>query len=126
MSATLTGTVVGIWGLASAETAQGIIIESLEEASDSEKSYVRNHSGERVGRSDYDERIDVSIAAEVLTGSSFSQKLAAELTLTNSISLANINPAGPGKTLISSYRRTRNREDWEKVQVEAEVLPYMT
>lgn len=126
MSAKLTGVLVGIWGIASAETAQGILIEQIEDDSDSEKSYTKNNVGERVGRSEYDERIEGSLQAEVLTGSSFSQKLGAELALTNSISLANLNAAGPGKTLINRFKRVRNREDWEKVTVEYEVLPYFS
>jgi len=123
MSALLTGT-VGIWGIASAETAQGIIIESIEETSRSEKSPIRDHTGCRVGRSDYDESVEVSIAAEVLAADSWDQKLAAELALTNSVSLALLNPVGPGKTLVDEVKRTRNREDWEKVTVDAEVLPF--
>lgn len=125
MSNILEGT-VGIWGLASAETAQGIIIESIEETSRSEKNYIKDNVGCRVGRSEYDESVEVSIAAEVLAASSFSQKLGAELTLTNTISLANLNDAGPGKTMINEVKRARNREEWEKVTVEAEVLPFFT
>lgn len=123
MSEILEGT-VGIWGIASVETAQGIIIESIKEKSRSEKNYIRNNKGCRVGRSEYDESIEVSIAAEVLAGDTFDQKLGAELTLTNTISLANLNAAGPGKTLINDYDRERGREAWEKVTVEAEVLPF--
>lgn len=121
--ATLTGT-VGKWGIASAETAQSLIIESIEETSDAERSYTKNNSGDRIGRSAYDERVEVAIAAEVLSTGSFTQKLEAELTLTNTISLANINPAGPGKTLINTFKRMRGREEWEKVTVDAEALPY--
>lgn len=123
MSEILEGT-VGIWGITSAETAQGIIIETIEENSRSEKNYIRDNKGCRVGRSEYDESVEVSIAAEVLAGDSFDQKLGAELTLTNTISLANLNAVGPGKTLINDFKRKRGREEWETVTVEAEVLPY--
>lgn len=123
MSSVLTGT-VGIWGIASAETAQGVIIESIEETSRSEKNYIRDNTGCRVGRSDYDESVQVSLAAEVLAGDSWSQKLAASLALTNTVSLALLNPAGPGDTLVDEVKRSRGREEWEKVTVEAEVLPF--
>jgi hypothetical protein len=122
----LNGAVVGIWGIGSAETAQGIIIKSIKETSRTEKAYVRNRTGDRVGRSDYDDSIGVSLEGEVLTGDTWDQKIAAALTLTNTVSLALINPVGPGDTLIDEVECSRGQEEWEMVKVEAEVLPYFT
>lgn len=118
--------IVGIWALASAETAQGIIIDTIEENSRSEKNFIKDHTGCRVGRSEYDESVEVSISAEVLAGDSWDQKLGAELVLTNTISLSILNAAGPGLTLVNEVKRKRGREEWEKVTVEAEVLPFFT
>lgn len=116
--------IVGIWGLASAETAQGLIIDTIEQNARSEKNYIRNNKGCRQGRSEYDESVVVTVNAEVLAGSSFDQKLGAELALTNVISLANLNDEGPGKTLIDDVKRKRGREEWEKITVDSEVLPF--
>lgn len=123
MSAVLTGT-VGIWGIASAETAQGVIIQGIEETSRNEKNFIRNESGERVGRSDYDESVEASLTGEVLAADAFDQNLSAELTLTNTISLQNLVAVGPGKTLIDQVKRSRGRDAWESVTVDAEVLPF--
>lgn len=118
------GSLLGIWGIASAETAVGLIIEQIEETSRSEKSYIRNESGERGGRTEYDESVEVSISGENLSSAQWSQKLGAELTFTNTLSLAYLNAVGPGETLVDEVKRTRNREDWEKITVECEVLPF--
>lgn len=115
---------VGIWGLASTETAQGLIIESIEETSRSEKNFTKDNKGCRIGRAEYDESVEIEIAGEALAAGGWTQKLGAELALTNLISLALLNEAGPGKTLIDEVKRKRGREAWEGFTVNAEALVF--
>lgn len=122
MAETLFGT-VGIWGIAESELPAGLIIESIEEASRSEKNYVRNHKGARIGRAGTDESVEISLAAEVLGGTSFDVRLGAALSLANTIGLANLNSLAAGKIVVNDVKRKRGREEWEAVTVDAEMLP---
>ena len=124
MSETLEGT-VGIWGIVSQESALGMLIESIDETVRDEKSALRNHRGCRAGRAQYDESVGVTVAAEILADDDFDRPLGTDLSLLNAIPVVNLNAVSPGSLkLIDEIKRGRSREDWQKVTVDAELLPF--
>lgn len=121
MPATLIGT-VGIHGIAADEA--GMIIKSLDDTSKKKTNYMKSRVGERVGRADYDESIEIEIKGCITASSPFAQKLSAVLTITNTISAGFLNTILSGKTLIDEVKRTRKDEDWNEISVSAEMLPF--
>lgn len=121
MAATLIGT-VGIHGIAADET--GMIIKSLDDTSKNKKNWLRSRVGERQGRADYDESIEIEMKGVISSSSGWSQKLSAVLTITNTISAGHLNSVLTGKTLIDEVKRSRKDEDWNEIAVSAEMLPF--
>lgn len=123
MAAKLLGE-VGQWGIPSDEKAQGIIIASVDEVAKKKTKDVLNIYGCRTGRSDYDESKEISIKGSILFGSSFTQKLGAELVLTNAIGYDCLQSTSGGRVLIDQVSKGMLVEDWRSIAVEAELLPF--
>ena len=123
MAANLIGT-YGSWGISAAETSIGIIIEGIDETTRNEKNYLRNTVGERMGRSDYDESIEVKLSGAITSNSPFSTKLGANITLANTIVSSSLYGNNAGRTLVNEAKRTSANEDWKRVEVDIEVLPF--
>ena len=123
MSANLIGT-VGTWGIAAAETSIGIIIEGIDETSRNEKNYLKNTSGERMGRSDYDESIEVKLSGKMTSNTPFSTKLEANITLANTIASNHLYNNNTGRTVVNEVKRSSANEDWRGIEVDIEVLPF--
>lgn len=117
---------VGIWDALSSEQANGLIVEQIVVRTTSQKALILDTSGSPVGRSDYGELLEGSMNGERLSGDDWDQKLAAEITIANTLALTNSNEAGPGKTLVDEVERTLAREDWEKISVNFTSYPNMT
>lgn len=123
MSANLIGT-VGSWGIAAAETSIGIIIEGIDETTRNEKNYIKDISGQRVGRSEFDESIEVKLSGKATFSSPFSTKLGANITLGNTIASNSLYNNNTGRTVVNEVKRTASNEDWRGVEVDIEVLPF--
>jgi hypothetical protein len=121
MAATLLGT-VGIHGIAADET--GLIIHKLDDESKNKKNFLENRSGERVGRADYDESIEIEIAGKLTATSPWGQKLSAVLTITNTIAATHLVSILTGKTYVDNVKRSRKNDDWNEIAVSAEMLPF--
>jgi hypothetical protein len=125
MSANLIGT-VGSWGIASAESNIGIIIEGIDETTRNEKNYIKDIVGQRVGRSDYDESIEVKLSGKVTSTTPFSTKLGANITLSNTIASNSLQTNTTGRTVVNEVKRTAGNEDWKGIEVDIEILPFFT
>jgi len=123
MSANLIGT-VGQWGIAAAETSIGIIIEGIDETTRNEKNYIKDISGQRVGRSEFDESIEVKVSGKSTSSSPFSTKLGANIVLGNTIAANSLYNNNTGRTVVNEVKRTASNEDWRGVEVDIEVLPF--
>jgi hypothetical protein len=123
MSANLIGT-VGSWGIAAAETSLGIIIEGIDETTRNEKNYLKNVSGERMGRSDFDESIEVKLSGKLTSSAPFTTKLGANITLANTIVSNSLYNNNTGRTVVNEVKRTASNEDWRSIEVDIEILPF--
>ena len=121
MPATLIGT-VGVHGIATAET--GMIVTKIDDTSKCQKNWMKNNVGERVGRADYDESMEIQIEGQLTAATPWSQKLSAVLTLANTIAASHLTSILTGKTLIDEVKRTRASEAWMGISVSAEMLPF--
>jgi hypothetical protein len=123
MAANLIG-VVGSWGIAAAETSIGIIIEGLDETTRNEKKYLKDIVGQRMGRSEYDESIEIKLSGKLPSSTPFSTKLGANIALTNAIASNSLYNNNTGRTVVNEVKRTRSNEDWSGVEVDVEMLPF--
>jgi hypothetical protein len=118
---TLLGT-VGIHGIAADES--GMVIESFEATTKKQSNFLKNRLGNRVGRADYDYSIEISYKGQITATAPYSQRVSAELTLANTLSVVHLpSGTGTGKTYIDEVQLSRGREDWQSVSVQAEMLP---
>lgn len=116
----------GSWGIASAETNIGIIIEGIEETTRNEKNYQRDEVGQRTGRADYDESIEVKLSGKLTSSSPFTTKLGANITLANTITANSLQTNSAGLTVVDEVKRTSSNEDWKTVEVDIEILPFFS
>jgi hypothetical protein len=123
MSANLIGT-VGSWGIAAAETSIGIIIEGIDETTRNEKNYLKDIYGQRMGRSDFDESIEVKLSGKLTSSAPFTTKLGANITLANTIVSNSLFSNNTGRTVLNEVKRTASNEDWRGVEVDIEILPF--
>jgi len=123
MSANLIGTVAP-WGIAAAETSIGIIIEGIDETTRNEKNYIKNIVGERTGRSDFDESIEVKLSGKITSSAPFTTKLGANITLANTIVSNSLFNNNTGRTVVNEVKRTASNEDWRGVEVDIEIRPF--
>jgi hypothetical protein len=123
MSANLIGT-TGSWGISAAETSIGIIIEGIDETTRNEKNYLKDIYGQRMGRSDFDESIEVKLSGKLTSSTPFSTKLGANITLANTIVSNSLYNNNTGRTVVNEVKRTASNEDWRGVEVDIEVLPF--
>jgi hypothetical protein len=100
-----------------------MIITKLDDTSKKKTNEQRNRVGNRCGRADYDESIELNIEGDITAASPWTQKLSAELTLTNTIAANHLQQTTSGKTLIDEVKRSRGREDWVGISIQAEMLP---
>jgi hypothetical protein len=115
---------VGLWGIAAAETTLGIIIEGIDETTRNEKQYLRDTVGQRMGRSEYDESIEVKLSGRLTSTTPFSTKLGANITLGNTIASNSLFNNNAGRTVVNEVKRTSANEDWRGIEVDIEVLPF--
>jgi len=123
MSANLIGT-VGSWGIAAAETSIGIIIEGIDETTRNEKNYLKDIYGQRMGRSDFDESIEVKLSGKITSTSPFTTKLGANITLANTIVSNSLFNNNTGRAVVNEVKRTASNEDWRGIEVDIEILPF--
>lgn len=125
MSANLIGT-VGSWGIASAETSIGIIIEGIDETTRNEKNYIKDNVGQRTGRSEYDESIEIKLSGKLTSSAPFTTKLGANITLANTIVSNSLYNNNAGRTVVNEVKRSSENEGWKGIEVDIEVLPFFT
>ena len=120
MAANLLGT-TGNWGIPQDET--GVLITDLGFSYSNQEKTVLDKGGEITGIAFYQEMIEIKLSGLVKKDSPFAGKLAAPLTLANTVP-AHLNGSG-GTTVITQIDRSLNNEDFEKIDITAKHYPYV-
>ena len=113
----------GIFGITAAET--GILADTITYSSSQESKVVRNITGDTIGKTFYDERIEVSISGFVPDTSAFSGTLAAAITLITAPTDYLKGSVGT-ITIVDSVTRTHTSEDFQKLDITAMNHPLIT
>ena len=121
MGATFIGT-TGNWGIPNDES--GIIITDLSFDYSNQEKTVLNKSGEIIGLSLYQEKVEVKLSGLVAKTSSFSGKIGAALVLANTMP-SHLQTSG-GTTITKQITRSLNNEDFEKIDITATHYSFVT
>ena len=121
MAAQLLGT-TGNWGIPNDQT--GILITDLSFDFSNQEKQVLDKSGEIIGLSLYQEKVEIKLSGLVSKTSAFSGKIGAALALANSIP-AHLQASG-GTTILMQVSRSLNNEDFEKIDLTATHYPFVT
>lgn len=120
MSATSFGT-AAVFGIPSAET--GLILHNIAYSYKQDTKELRNHTGEVVGKTDYNERCEVKLDATLPSSSPFSGSLATALTLTNAIPDFFKGTASGGSLLIDEIEVELDAEDYKSISISCTYWP---
>ena len=100
-----------------------MLISKLDDNSKKKSNPQLNRVGNQVGHVDFNEMIEIDIEGEITAASPWSQKLSAELTLTNTIAINHLQQTSAGKTYVDDVKRSRTNEKWIGLSVKAILYP---
>jgi hypothetical protein len=113
----------GVFGITAAET--GILADTATYAYSQESKVVRNVTGDTIGKTFYDERIEVSLSGFVPDSSAFTGTLAATITLVTAPTDYLKGSVGT-ITIVDSVTRSHTSEDFQKLDITAMNHPLIT
>ena len=113
----------GVFGIGAAET--GILADTVSYAYSQESKVVRNITGDTVGKTFYDERIEVSISGFVPDSTPFAGSLATAITLITAPTDYLKGSVGT-TTIVDSVTRSHTSEDFQKLDITAMNHPLIT
>lgn len=121
MAASLLGT-TGNWGIPQDEA--GILITDLSFDFSNQERPVLDRSGEVIGLSLYQEKVEVKLSGLVAKTSPFGGKIGAALALANGIP-THLQQSSGGTTILMQVSRALNNEDFEKIDLTANHYPFV-
>jgi hypothetical protein len=121
--ATLLGATNGVFGIRAQQ--EGFLTESISYSFQSQKKFVMNHTGDRTGRSDYDEECTISITAKIPADSEFAGTIASAITLTSAIPDF-MTEAASGLTIVDTIEISETADDYQGITLSATNLPTLT
>jgi hypothetical protein len=121
MAASLLGT-TGNWGIPNDQP--GILITDQSFDFSNQEKQVLDKSGEVIGLSLYQEKVEIKLSGLVAKTSSFNGKIGAAITLANAIP-AHLQQSG-GTTVLMQVSRSLNNEDFEKIDLTATHYPFLS
>jgi hypothetical protein len=118
--ATLLGATNGVFGIRAQQT--GFLTESISYSFQSQKKFVMNHTGDRTGRSDYDEECTISISGKIPATSAFAGTISTAISLVSTIPDRFIGTVS-GLTIIDTIELTETADDYQGITLSATNLP---
>jgi hypothetical protein len=113
----------GVFGITAAET--GILADTATYSYSQESKVVRNVTGDTIGKTFYDERIEVSLSGFVPDTSAFTGTLAAAITLITT-PIDYLKGSVGTITIVDSVTRSHTSEDFQKLDITAMNHPLIT
>ena len=121
MAAQLLGT-TGNWGIP--QDQSGILITDLSYDFSNQEKPVLDKSGEVIGLSLYQEKVEIKLSGLVAKNAPFNGKIGAALVLANAIP-SHLQQSG-GTTILMQVSRSLNNEDFEKIDLTATHYPFLS
>ena len=114
----------GDWGIDAEES--GILISSLTFNYVNDSQELRNRTGDVIGKSDYNERVEVSIEGVLPSSSPFSTALASALALSNDIPDYLAGGVSTGTLIMEGANVKHEQEGYKAISIDAILYPLIT
>jgi hypothetical protein len=122
--ATLLGATNGVWGIPAQQT--GFLLEGATYSYKCQTKHVTNITGDRTGRSDFDEECVIAFNGKIPASSAFSGTISTVLTLITTPTDHLIGNMTSGLTIIDTVETTHASDDYRSVSVSATYIPTIT
>jgi hypothetical protein len=122
--ATLLGATNGVWGIPAQQT--GFLLEGATYSYKCQTKHVTNITGDRTGRSDFDEECVIAFNGRIPATSAFSGTISTALTLITTPTDHLIGNMTSGLTIIDTVETTHASDDYRSVSVSATYVPTIT
>jgi len=122
--ATLLGATNGVWGIPAQQT--GFLLEGVSWSYKCQTKHVMNITGDRTGRSDFDEDCVIALNGKIPATSAFSATISSSLTLATVPTDHLIGSITAGLTIIDTIESTQASDDYRSISLSATYCPGIT
>lgn len=122
--ATLLGATNGVWGIPAQQT--GFLLEGVTWSYKCQTKHVTNITGDRTGRSDFDEDCVISLNAKIPATSAFSGTISTTLSLATVPTDHLIGSMTAGLTIIDTIEIPQAADDYRSISLGATYVPTIT
>ena len=122
--ATLLGATNGVWGIPAQQT--GFLLESASYSYKCQTKHVMNITGDKTGRSDFDEDCTISFGGKIPAASPFASTISTALTLITTPTDHLVGSVTAGLTIIDTIETTHASDDYRSVSASATYSPTIT
>jgi hypothetical protein len=119
--ATLLGSVNGVWGIPAQQT--GFLLEGVTWSYKCQTKNVMNITGDRTGRSDFDEDCTIALNGKIPATSPFSASISTSLSLATVPTDHLIGAMTGGLTIIDTIESTQAADDYRSISLSATYVP---
>jgi len=122
--ANLLGATNGVWGIPAQQT--GFLLEGVTWSYKCQTKHVMNVTGDRTGRSDFDEDCVIALNGKIPAASAFAGTISTTLTLATVPTDHLIAAMTAGLTIIDTIESTQASDDYRSVSLSATYVPTIT
>jgi len=119
--ATLLGATNGVWGIPAQQT--GFLLEGVTWSYKCQTKHVMNVTGDRTGRSDFDEDCVIALNGKIPSASAFSGTISSAITLATVPTDHLIGSMTAGLTIIDTIESTQAADDYRSISLSATYIP---
>jgi hypothetical protein len=119
--ATLLGATNGVWGIPAQQT--GFLLEGVTWSYKCQTKNVMNITGDRTGRSDFDEDCTIALNGKIPSASAFSASISTSLSLATVPTDHLIGAMTGGLTIIDTIEVTQAADDYRSISLSATYVP---
>ena len=122
--ATLLGATNGVWGIPAQQT--GFLLEGVTWSYKCQTKHVMNITGDRTGRSDFDEDCVIALNGKIPASSPFAGTISTSLTLATAPTDHLIAAMNAGLVIIDTIESTQAADDYRGISLSATYVPTIT
>ena len=119
--ATLLGATNGVWGIPAQQT--GFLLEGVTWSYKCQTKHVMNITGDRTGRSDFDEDCVIALNGKIPATSAFSSSISTTIALATVPTDHLIGTMTAGMTIIDTIEATQAADDYRSISLSATYVP---